>query len=199
MTGKGNRNEDRITVCADGARTGDDIEIEIEFEAIPKPDKVEWIMQESVGRNSETLDVSRRDERRGNYEAFEIEEDRDIDNRYIARIKIDKLDDDDLEEDNHLLYIENDEGDQEFLITIDTSRNCKATQNVDQGDEGFCSDSSSSSTKSDEVADKAKEILIDSCLKMSSPLLDVYTPEGKKKDNDNYTEFCLLSSLHMQR
>ena len=76
LTGKGNRNENYINICADNAREGDDIEIEVEFEAVPKPDKVEWIMQEGTGgRNSETLDVSRRDESKGNYEAFEIEED----------------------------------------------------------------------------------------------------------------------------
>ena len=76
MTGKGNRNENYINICAKNAREGDDLEIEVEFEAVPKPDKVEWIMQEATGgRNSEKLDVSRRDDSSGNYEAFEIEED----------------------------------------------------------------------------------------------------------------------------
>ena len=76
MTGRNNRKENKINICADGAREGDDFEIEVEFEAIPKPTKVEWIMQEDTGgRNSEVLDVSRRDKSAGNYEAFEIEED----------------------------------------------------------------------------------------------------------------------------
>ena len=85
---------------------------------------------------------------------------RDIDNRYIARVKIDKLDRDDLEADNHVLRIENDEGEEEFFITIDNGRNCRATQEVDRGEEGFCSESNSNS-ESSQIADKAKEILID--------------------------------------
>ena len=71
MTGVRDNKEIYVTVCADNVRTGDQFEFEVEFEASPKPDLVEWIMQDQVGRR-ETVEE---DETRGNYEAFRIKED----------------------------------------------------------------------------------------------------------------------------
>ena len=47
-------------------------DIEIEFEANPKPDKITWEMQVEKGRNGETVKEGKS---KGNYEALDIEED----------------------------------------------------------------------------------------------------------------------------
>ena len=40
------------------------------------------------------------------------------------------------------------------------------------------------------ISEKAKKIMIDSCLKMSSTLLDLYTPEGdRRKDSKSERDF----------
>ena len=92
------------------------------------------------------------DDSRGNYEAFELEEDRDIDNRFIAAMKIDKLEEDDFEEENHILRVETDEDDVEFIITISSGRRCKATQDPGRGDEGFCSENGGGGDDDSEIA-----------------------------------------------
>ena len=47
-------------------------DIDIEFEANPKPDKITWEMQVEKGRNGETVKEGKS---KGNYEALDIEED----------------------------------------------------------------------------------------------------------------------------
>ena len=61
---------------------------------------------------------------------------RNIDNRYIATMRIERLDRDDFEEENHKLIVENDEDEIEFIITISDGRNCDPTQNPGKEDEG---------------------------------------------------------------
>merc|ERR1712223_2170405 len=103
-----------------------------------------------------------------------------------ATMRIDRLDRDDFEEDNHKLIVENDEDEIEFIITISDSRNCDPTQNPGE-EEGFCSENDRKNPKDDEeddeILDKARKIFLDSCLKMSSTLLDAYTPEGDRRDS----------------
>ena len=52
---------------------------------------------------------------------------------------------------------------------------------------GFCSENNKNNPKDDneddEILDKARQIFLDSCLKMSSTLLDAYTPEGDRRDS----------------
>ena len=88
-------------------------------------------------------------------------------------MRIDRLEDDDLEADNHVLRVENDEDQVEFVISISDSRSCRPSQKPGRGEEGFCFDDNSPGkiTDDDRIAGKAKEILIESCLKMSSTLL----------------------------
>ena len=127
---------------------------------------------------------------------------RDIDNRYIAKIKIDKLERDDFERDNHVLLVENDEEEVEFIITISDERNCDPTQEPGKEQEGFCTDEGGKDDRDrdrirdedDRVANKAKEILIDSCLKMSSSLLDLYNPDGDKR-SDSKSERDFMDDL----
>ena len=47
--------------------------------------------------------ISFQDDSSGNYEALRIEEDRKVDNRFIATMIIDRLEADDFEEENHIL------------------------------------------------------------------------------------------------
>merc|ERR1712038_1662062 len=111
----------------------------------------------------------------------------DIVNRYIATMRIDRLDRNDFEENNHKLIVENDEDKIEFIITISDKRNCDPTQNPGDEEEGFCSENDKKNPKDDdeddEILDKARKIFLDSCLKMSSTLLDAYTPEGDRRDS----------------
>jgi len=83
--------------------------------------------------------------------------------------------------------VENDEDKIEFIITISDKRNCDPTQNPGDEEEGFCSENNKNNPKDDneddEILDKARQIFLDSCLKMSSTLLDAYTPEGDRRDS----------------
>ena len=106
------------------------------------------------------------------------------------------------------MIVENDEDEIEFIITISDSRNCDPTQNPGDEEEGlfgfftifvpflflymyffsgFCSENDRKNPKDDEeddeILDKARKIFLDSCLKMSSTLLDAYTPEGDRRDS----------------
>jgi hypothetical protein len=47
--------------------------------------------------------ISFQDDSSGNYEALRIEEDRKVDNRFIATMIIDRLEEDDFEDENHIL------------------------------------------------------------------------------------------------
>lgn len=129
------KNSDEITVCADRKKAGDEFEFEVEFEAIPKPTSVEWIMQDDVG-SSTVVDEGRS---RGEYTSYDIEEDRDIDNRYIATMRIKELDRDDLDTDNnHILRVKNDVDEVDFFITISTESRCKESQEPGTAEDGYC-------------------------------------------------------------
>ena len=109
---------------------------------------------------------------------------------------------DDFERDNHVLLVENDEEEVEFIITISDERNCDPTQEPGKEQEGFCTDEGGKDDRDrdrirdedDRVANKAKEILIDSCLKMSSSLLDLYNPDGDKR-SDSKSERDFMDDL----
>ena len=107
---------------------------------------------------------------------------------------------DDFERDNHVLLVENDEDEIEFIITISDERNCDPTQEPGKEQEGFCTDEGGKDDRDrdrdedDRVANKAKEILIDSCLKMSSSLLDLYNPDGDKR-SDSKSERDFMDDL----
>ena len=60
-----------ITICADRVEVDDSFEFDIEFESIPKPSRITWIMQDQEGRRETVYE----NEVRGNYEAFRIVED----------------------------------------------------------------------------------------------------------------------------
>ena len=110
------------------------------------------------------------------------------------------------------MIVENDEDKIEFIITISDKSNCDPTQNPGDEEEGlfgswvwvfqnfirnipffyaffsgFCSENNKNNPKDDneddEILDKARQIFLDSCLKMSSTLLDAYTPEGDRRDS----------------
>ena len=67
-------------------------------------------------------------------------------------MRIDRLERDDFEEDNHILLVEHDEDDVEFIITISDDRNCDNTQDLGRGreDDGFCTNTNSDSKSDDE-------------------------------------------------
>ena len=59
--------------------------------------------------------------------------------------------------------------------------------NISTFPSGFCSENDRNSNQDDdddEILDKARKIFLDSCLKMSSTLLDAYTPEGDRRGSD---------------
>ena len=70
------------------------------------------------------------------YSAIMILTQDDVENRYLAAITF-ELEDEDLDEDeNFMLIVKNKEKESEFLITLDSSRRCKPTQEIGEGCDG---------------------------------------------------------------
>ncbi len=109
-----------VVICDEDAEEGDEFEMEIEFEANPEADSVEWIMQAEEGSETRVEEG----DTEGEYNSYQVEDEgRD---KYVATMRIDRLDRDDLDiRNNHQLIVENDAGTSTFYITIDTSKGCK--------------------------------------------------------------------------
>ena len=68
-------------------------------------------------------------------------------------MRIDRLVKDDFADENHVLLVENDVDQIEFVISIDNGRSCRETQNPGRGEDGFCT---TSDTNNDRFSDNDK-------------------------------------------